>query len=183
MVAPGPVVKLAITRSSSDSVKASMKPASTAGRISGNVTVRKARNGGQPRSIAASSRLQSKDNSRDCTITRDEAHGQRRMRHRIVGPEAAFDIGGDEQQQQRKTDDDFRHHQRRIDHRRELAIGRESVPCAPAPSAASVPRMVASDADRNAMRRLTQAACRIAESSKSARVPAQRPAAPDRDQL
>src|SRR5207244_3230425 len=54
VVAPGPVVKLAITRSSSDSVKASIQPAATAGKISGSVMVRNALSGGQPRSIAAS---------------------------------------------------------------------------------------------------------------------------------
>ena len=41
MVAPGPVTKLASTRSSSESVKASIQPAATAGQISGKVTVRK----------------------------------------------------------------------------------------------------------------------------------------------
>ena len=69
VVAPGPVVKLAITRSSSESENASIQPAAIAGRISGSVTVRKVLNGGQPRSIGASSRLRSKPISRDCTIT------------------------------------------------------------------------------------------------------------------
>ena len=41
VVAPGPVVKLAITRSSSESVNASIHPAAIAGAISGNVMVRK----------------------------------------------------------------------------------------------------------------------------------------------
>src|SRR4029079_10065238 len=66
---PGPVEKLAITRSSNDRVKASIQPAAIAGKISGNVTVRKVFSGGQPRSIAASSRLLSKPRSRDCTTT------------------------------------------------------------------------------------------------------------------
>ena len=69
VVAPGPVVKLAITRSSSESVKASIQPAAIAGTISGSVTVRKVFSGGQPRSIAASSRLMSKSRSRACTTT------------------------------------------------------------------------------------------------------------------
>jgi hypothetical protein len=69
VVAPGPVVKLAITRSSSDKVKASIQPDASAGAISGSVTVRNVFNGGQPRSIAASSRLVSNVNSRDCTTT------------------------------------------------------------------------------------------------------------------
>src|SRR5712692_6199024 len=69
VVAPGPVVKLAITRSSNESVKASIQPAATAGQINGSVTVRKVLSGGQPRSIAASSRLTSKVTSRDCTTT------------------------------------------------------------------------------------------------------------------
>src|ERR1700757_3737364 len=66
---PGPVVKLAITRSSSDSVKASIHPAAIEGRINGRVTAMKARTGSQPRSIAASSRLRSSEVNRDCTTT------------------------------------------------------------------------------------------------------------------
>src|SRR5882724_10794822 len=69
VVAPGPVTKLAITRSSSESAKASIQPDATAGQINGSVTVSNVRNGGQPRSIAASSRLMSKVTSRDCTTT------------------------------------------------------------------------------------------------------------------
>ena len=63
------MVKLAITRSSSDSVKASIQPAMIAGRIRGSVTATKAPTGSQPRSIAASSRLRSSEPSRDCTTT------------------------------------------------------------------------------------------------------------------
>ena len=63
------MVKLAITRSSSDSVKASIQPAAIAGTISGSVTATNARAGSQPRSIAASSRLRSSAPSRDCTTT------------------------------------------------------------------------------------------------------------------
>src|SRR3982074_2061071 len=66
---PGPVVKLAITTSSSDSVKASIQPATIAGTISGSVTATNARTGAQPRSIAASSRLRSSEDNRDCTTT------------------------------------------------------------------------------------------------------------------
>src|SRR4029078_6269124 len=69
VVAPGPVVKLTITRSSSDSEKASIHPAAIAGAINGSVIVINVLNGGQPRSIAASSRLRSNPISRDCTIT------------------------------------------------------------------------------------------------------------------
>src|SRR6516162_7052757 len=69
VVAPGPVVKLATTRSSSESVKASIQPEARAGAIIGSVTVRNDLNGGQPRFIAASSRLVSKVSSRDCTTT------------------------------------------------------------------------------------------------------------------
>src|SRR5580658_1302114 len=68
VVAPGPVVKLAITRSSSDRAKASIHAAAIAGKISGSVTDEKVRNGEAPRSIAASSRLKSKSTSRDCTM-------------------------------------------------------------------------------------------------------------------
>ena len=69
VVAPGPVVKLAITRSSSDSAKASIQLAAMAGKISGRVTVMKVRPGEAPRSMAASSRLMSKSTSRACTMT------------------------------------------------------------------------------------------------------------------
>src|ERR1700724_937582 len=66
---PGPVVKVAITRSSSDSVNASIQPAAIAGAVSGSVTAINARAGSQPRSIAASSNLRSRAPSRDCTTT------------------------------------------------------------------------------------------------------------------
>ena len=69
VVAPGPVVKLAITRSSSESANASIQAAAMAGRISGKVTDRNVRSGEAPRSIAASSKLMSKSTSRDCTMT------------------------------------------------------------------------------------------------------------------
>ena len=46
VVAPGPVVKLATTRSSSDSVKASIQPDAIAGRMSGSVTVKNVLSGG-----------------------------------------------------------------------------------------------------------------------------------------
>src|SRR5262249_60545035 len=60
---------LGTTRSSSDRVKASIQPDASAGAINGKVTVRKVFNGGQPRFMAASSRLVSKISSRDCTTT------------------------------------------------------------------------------------------------------------------
>ncbi len=69
VVAPGPEVKLAITRSSSDRVKASRNPATMPGRMSGRVTVTKARSGVAPRSIAASSSERSKVTRRDWTTT------------------------------------------------------------------------------------------------------------------
>src|SRR5206468_12219334 len=62
---PGPVVKLAITTSSSDRVKASIHPAAIAATMSGSVTARNACTGAQPRSMAASSRLRSSEVSRD----------------------------------------------------------------------------------------------------------------------
>ena len=55
VVAPGPETKLAITRSSSDSVKASSQPEITAGIIIGSVMTKKTFSGAAPRSIAASS--------------------------------------------------------------------------------------------------------------------------------
>ena len=50
-------------------MKASIQPEASAGAINGKVTVRNVLNGGQPRFIAASSRLVSKVSSRDCTTT------------------------------------------------------------------------------------------------------------------
>src|SRR5690606_26693174 len=69
VVAPGPEVKLAITRSSSDRVKASIQPDTIAGMITGSVTWKKVLVGVAPRSIAASSSDRSKLRRRDCTTT------------------------------------------------------------------------------------------------------------------
>lgn len=69
VVADGPAVKLAITRSSSDSVKAKSQPAITAGAMIGSVTDVKAWNGVHPKSKAASSSDRSKLTSREDTTT------------------------------------------------------------------------------------------------------------------
>ncbi len=69
VVAPGPVVKLAITRSSSDSVNARSQPEITAGAMIGSVTDLNASKGVQPRSSAASSSDLSKVTRRDETTT------------------------------------------------------------------------------------------------------------------
>ena len=69
VLAPAPAVKLEITRSSSDRVKASNQPAAMAGKISGRVISRVTAKGRPPRSIAASSRAWSIEARRDCTIT------------------------------------------------------------------------------------------------------------------
>ena len=53
---PGPDTKLAITRSSSEMVKASSQPETSAGAMIGKVITRKILAGRAPRSIAASSR-------------------------------------------------------------------------------------------------------------------------------
>ena len=55
VVVSGPVTKKLITMSSSDMAKASSTPESTAGSISGSVTVKNAFRGDAPRSRAASS--------------------------------------------------------------------------------------------------------------------------------
>ena len=102
VVAPGPVVKLAITRSSSDSVKASIQPAATAGEISGSVTVRKVL---QRRAAEIHRRLLEAAVEAEQPRLHDhgdEAHGQRGVRDRH-GPEAAVDVERDEQQQQRQA--------------------------------------------------------------------------------
>ena len=54
VVEPGPEVKLAMTRSSSDMVNDNSQPATTAGNIIGNVINKKVRKGVQPKSSAAS---------------------------------------------------------------------------------------------------------------------------------
>ena len=59
VVDPGPDVKLAITRSSSDRVKDKSQPEITAGRIIGSVISINVLNGVQPKSSAASVRLSS----------------------------------------------------------------------------------------------------------------------------
>ena len=64
-----PELKLEITKSSSESAKASRAAATTPGMISGRVTSRKVSSGVAPRSRAASSRLRSKPISRERTTT------------------------------------------------------------------------------------------------------------------
>ncbi len=66
---PGPETKLAITRSSSEMVKASSQPDTSAGAMIGSVMRKKILAGRAPRSIAASSSESSRVDSRDCTIT------------------------------------------------------------------------------------------------------------------
>ena len=80
VVAPGPVVKLAITRSSSESVKASIQPAAIAGAISGSVTVRKVlqrRAAEIHRGLLQAAVEVDEPRLHD---DGDEAHGQRRVR-------------------------------------------------------------------------------------------------------
>ena len=59
VVEPGPEVKLAITRSSSDMVNANSQPDTIAGKMIGNVINIKVRKGVQPKSSAASLMLSS----------------------------------------------------------------------------------------------------------------------------
>src|SRR4030095_12961716 len=98
VVAPGPVTKLASTRSSSESAKASIHPDATAGQISGSVTVRNVRSGGAARARAAEGcSLQSHDEAGEPRLHHhgDEAQRQRGMRD-DDGPEPAVDRGRDE---------------------------------------------------------------------------------------
>ena len=69
VVADGPEVKDAITKSSNDSVNAKSQPEMTAGAMMGNVTRRNASNGVEPKSYAASSSDISKVARRDDTTT------------------------------------------------------------------------------------------------------------------
>ncbi len=66
---PGPEVKLEITRSSHDSVKASSQPDRIAGKIIGSVMTKNTFTGLAPRSMAASSRAVSKVARRELTMT------------------------------------------------------------------------------------------------------------------
>ena len=69
VVEEGPEVKDAITRSSSDRVKAKSHPEITAGAMIGSVTRRKVSKGVAPRSSAASSSERLKVTNRDDTTT------------------------------------------------------------------------------------------------------------------
>src|ERR1700739_3036003 len=93
VVAPGPVVKLAMTRSSSDSAKASIQLAAIAGRISGKVTTRKVRSGDAPRSSACPLGANVKIEEPRLNDDRDKAR-----RHRGVSdddrPETTIDRNG-----------------------------------------------------------------------------------------
>src|SRR5277367_4863127 len=66
---PGPDVKLDMTRSSHDKVKANSHPDKIAGKMIGSVMTKNTFNGRAPRSIAASSRAVSKLAKRDLTMT------------------------------------------------------------------------------------------------------------------
>ncbi len=66
---PGPETKLAITRSSIESVKASNQPDTRAGAMIGKVITKKTLAGLAPKSIAASSREISMSINRDWTMT------------------------------------------------------------------------------------------------------------------
>ena len=69
VLAPAPDVKLAITKSSSDRVKANSQPDSIDGVMSGKVMSNATCMGLPPRSIAASWSDRSMLDRRDCTIT------------------------------------------------------------------------------------------------------------------
>src|SRR5580692_7162840 len=66
---PGPDVKLEITRSSQDRVKASSHPDRMAGKMIGRVMTKNTFKGRAPKSIAASSKAVSKVARRELTIT------------------------------------------------------------------------------------------------------------------
>src|SRR5450432_2761754 len=66
---PGPEVKLEITRSSQDKVKANSHPDSTAGKMIGKVITKNTFSGLAPKSMAASSSAVSKVAIRELTMT------------------------------------------------------------------------------------------------------------------
>src|SRR5579863_9861169 len=66
---PGPEVKLEMTRSSHDRVKASSHPDSMAGKMMGSVMTKNTFKGRAPRSMAASSKASSKEAMRELMMT------------------------------------------------------------------------------------------------------------------
>jgi hypothetical protein len=73
---PGPEVKLEITRSSQDSVKASSHPDRMAGKMIGSVMTKNTFSGRAPKSMAASSSAVSKVAMRELHDHRDIGHGK-----------------------------------------------------------------------------------------------------------
>ena len=102
VVAPGPVVKLAMTRSSSDSANASIQAAAMAGRISGKVTDRKVRSGER-----AEIHRRFFETHVEVDEPRLHDHGDEAHRHGGMGngdrPKTAVHRDGDKQQQQRQA--------------------------------------------------------------------------------
>ena len=115
VVAPGPVVKLAITRSSSDRVKASSQPEMTAGQNDRQRDDEERLH--RRRAEVEGGFLQALVEGDEPRLHDDGhvAHGERGVRQHD-GPEAAVEVDGHEQQQQREAENDLRHHQRRKHH-------------------------------------------------------------------
>ncbi len=128
---PGPETKLAITRSSSDSVKLSSQPEISAGAMIGSVMSKNTRAGVAPRSCAASSRLRSRSREARADHHRHIGHAEGRMREddgelAAAGGPAEDRSHRDEQQQQAEAGDDVGHHQRRRDQRAEQRLAAEA---------------------------------------------------------
>ena len=93
VVAPGPEVKLAITRSSIESVKARRKPARIAGAMIGRVIVKKHLPGRRAEIEGGFLQRSVEGHQPRLHDHGDEAHGEGGMRYRD-GPDAAIEIDG-----------------------------------------------------------------------------------------
>ena len=117
VVDPGPETKLAMTTSSSDSVKDSSQPEIMAGAIVGTVTSKNTRSGRPPRSMGRFfERLVHATQARAYDY-RDVGHRKRhvryRDRHRAACTRPADQIGQRyKEEQQRNAGNDFRHDER-----------------------------------------------------------------------
>ncbi len=167
VVAPGPVAKLAMTRSSRERVNARRKAVTIAGAICGSATRTKASGGVAPRSIAASSSVGSQSRSAARSATVVKAHRQRNMTD-DKRDEASSDAERDETGEQREAEHHLRQNQRRMHGAEKQQAACESRQNAPASTAARRPSTVAIVAEVNAAARLIFAECRSCAFSRSA---------------
>ena len=131
VVDPGPEVKLAMTRSSSDRVKASSQPETIAGAMIGSVMSKSTCE--RPRAEVHRGLLQRAVDVSEARLHDDGdiGHGEGGVgdddgQHAAAVRPADEVLHGDEEQQQRQAGDDFRHDQRRGDHAGEQRAAAEA---------------------------------------------------------